>query len=86
MLHIAQYRTEVDETVVMAWFTILRDRETKRERKQQANYFYWQGPFIREKTGMNMWRKNCPVCQQQLEKKHPAETVTCTCGRYVWKG
>ena len=32
MFHTAQYRTEVDETVVMAWFAILRDRETKRER------------------------------------------------------
>ncbi len=43
-------------------------------------------PFASEKTGMNMWRKNCPVCRQPLAKKHPAETVPCSCGKYVWKG
>ena len=43
-------------------------------------------PSVSEKTGMNMWRKNCPVCRQPLAKKHPAETVPCPCGKYVWKG
>lgn len=37
-------------------------------------------------TGVNMWQKNCPVCQKPLEKKHPTETVSCPCGKYVWKG
>jgi hypothetical protein len=36
MLHIAQYRTEVDETVVMAWFTILRHWETKKESSRRT--------------------------------------------------
>jgi hypothetical protein len=35
---------------------------------------------------MNMWQRNCPVCKKPLEKKHPAETVPCSCGKYVWKG
>ena len=33
-----------------------------------------------------MWQRNCPVCQKLLEKKHPAETVPCPCGKYIWKG
>jgi len=39
-----------------------------------------------EKTGMYMWQKQCPVCRQPMQKKHPTETVPCTCGKYVWKG
>jgi hypothetical protein len=37
-------------------------------------------------SGVNVWQKNCPVCQKPLEKKHPAETIPCPCGKYVWKG
>jgi len=39
-----------------------------------------------EKTGIDMWQKKCPVCRQLMEKKLPTETVSCTCGKYVWKG
>jgi hypothetical protein len=31
-----------------------------------------------------MWRRNCPVCRQPLEKKLPTETIPCSCGKYVW--
>jgi len=44
------------------------------------------GPFVRERPGICMWRRNCPICRQPLEKKHPAETVSCPCGKFVWKG
>ena len=53
---------------------------------QPTKLILLMGPFVREKTGMNMWRRNCPICRQQLEKKHPTETVPCCCGKYVWKG
>jgi len=33
-----------------------------------------------------MWRKNWPVCKQPMEKKNPTDTVSCPCGKYVWKG
>ena len=33
-----------------------------------------------------MWQKNCPVCRKPLEKKHPAETVHCPCGKYEGNG
>jgi hypothetical protein len=42
--------------------------------------------LAREMTGKNMWRRNCPVCRQPLEKKLPTETVPCSCGKFVWKG
>jgi len=42
--------------------------------------------FVSEMPGPPMWQRNCPVCQKPLEKKHPAETVCCPCGKYVWKG
>jgi hypothetical protein len=42
--------------------------------------------FVSRKPGLNMWQRSCPVCQKLLEKKHPAETVQCPCGKYVWKG
>ena len=41
---------------------------------------------VREKLGIIMWQKNCPVCRQLLEKKQPTETVPCPCGKYLWKG
>lgn len=44
------------------------------------------GSLVIENSGMNMWRRNCPVCRKQLEKKLPTETVPCTCGKFVWKG
>ena len=44
------------------------------------------GLFASRKQGLNMWQRSCPVCQKLLEKKHPAETVQCPCGKYVWKG
>jgi hypothetical protein len=30
--------------------------------------------------------KPCPVCKQQLTKRHPTDTVRCTCGKHVWQG
>jgi hypothetical protein len=33
------------------------------------------GLFVRRKTGLNMWQRNCPACQKLLEKKDPTETV-----------
>ena len=41
---------------------------------------------LEEKMVINMWQKKCPVCRQQMEKKLPTETVSCPCGKYVWKG
>jgi ferredoxin-thioredoxin reductase catalytic subunit len=40
----------------------------------------------REKLGTTMWKRNCPVCRQLLEKKQPTETVSCPCGKFLWKG
>jgi hypothetical protein len=31
-----------------------------------------------------MWRK-CPVCRQPMEKQNPADTVSCSCGMFVWR-
>jgi hypothetical protein len=39
-----------------------------------------------KKPGLNMWQRTCPVCQKLMEKKHPAETVPCPCGKFIWKG
>jgi hypothetical protein len=36
-------------------------------------------------TGSFMWRRNCPVCRQPKEKKNPADTVSCSCGKFVWR-
>jgi hypothetical protein len=41
---------------------------------------------LEEKMAIDMWQKKCPVCRQQMEKKLPTETVSCPCGKYVWKG
>ena len=30
--------------------------------------------------------KPCPICEKQLTKQQPTETVKCGCGNHVWQG
>src|SRR4029077_8453669 len=45
--------------------------------RAQPNCANW--PAGSRKVGKNMWRINCPVCDKEMEKKLPTETVACSC-------
>jgi hypothetical protein len=80
--HLAGRQFQILSEGKLTRFCVYRDRQVNRRPLE----LFRQQSHCARKTGSVMWRRNCPVCRQPLEKKNPADTVPCSCGKFVWRG